>query len=81
MFLLALFLVLAVPRIAAHEPARVDRVIHACVNPKSGEIKIMVPLLSKHSGDDSSSGDDDQDCKKNDIHLDLDAREDPRRIK
>ena len=73
----ALFLFLAVPRIIAHDDPVGDQLIHACVNGKSGEIKIIDPLGdggSKDKGsEDKGSEDSDDGCKKKDIRLDWNA--------
>jgi hypothetical protein len=73
----ALFLFLAVPRIIAHDDPVGDQLIHACVNGKSGEIKIIDPLDdggSKDKGSEDKGSEDseasDDGCKKKDIRLD-----------
>ena len=68
----ALFLFLAVPRIIAHDDPVGDQLIHACVNGKSGEIKIIDPLGDGGSKDKGSE-DSDDGCKKKDIRLDWNA--------
>ena len=71
----ALFLFLAVPRIIAHDDPVGDQLIHACVNGKSGEIKIIDPLGDGGSKDKGSEDSEDSDdgCKKKDIRLDWNA--------
>ncbi len=76
----ALFLFLAVPRIIAHDDPVGDQLIHACVNGKSGEIKIIDPLGdggSKDKGSEDKGSEDSEDsddgCKKKDIRLDWNA--------
>lgn len=73
----AMFLFLAVPRLIAHEAPVEGQVIHACVNHKSGEIKIVVPLgdggSTDHGRKDKGSRDSNDGCKKKDLVLDWNA--------
>jgi hypothetical protein len=73
----AMFLFLAVPRLMAHEAPVTDQVIHACVNEKSGEIKIVDPLgdggSKDHGSKDKGSKDSNDGCKKKDLVLDWNA--------
>ena len=52
-------LFLAVPRLMAHEAPVADQVIHACVNEKSGEIKIVDPVGDRGSKDKGSKDSND----------------------
>ena len=73
----AMFLFLAVPRLIAHEAPVEGQVIHACVNHKSGEIKIVDPLgdggSKNHGRKDKGSRDSNDGCKEKDLVLDWNA--------
>ena len=73
----AMFLFLAVPLLIAHEAPVEGQVIHACVNHKSGEIKIVDPLgdggSKDHGRKDKGSGDSNDGCKEKDLVLDWNA--------
>jgi hypothetical protein len=70
----SVFLFLAVPRLMAHEAPVADQVIHACVNEKSGEIKIVDPVGDRGSKDkgskDKGSKDSKDGGKKKELQLD-----------
>ena len=73
----AMFLFLAVPRLIAHEAPVDGQVINACVNHKSGEIKIVDPLgdggSKDHGRKDKGSRDSNDGCKEKDLVLDWNA--------
>ena len=68
----AMFLFLAVPRLIAHEAPVEGQAIHACVNHKSDEIKIVDPL-GDGGRKDKGSRDSNDGCKKKDLVLDWNA--------
>ena len=73
----AMFLFLAVPRLIAHEAPVEGQAIHACVNHKSDEIKIVDPLgdggSKDHGRKDKGSRDSNDGCKEKDLVLDWNA--------
>jgi len=73
----AMFLFLAVPPLIAHEAPVEGQAIHACVNHKSGEIKIVDPLgdggSKDHGRKDKGSRHSNDGCKEKDLVLDWNA--------